>query len=891
MWTKVSNSIDTLPDGKLLPVKVNSDCNTKKESEHSGACSSTGTPRSSTFTSPFSDIDSCDQTRRPTIMQHQHQCQYQNQNQRQYQNQHPVDDDAPWDEALSFSPISASTCTSDRPKLTVKIPSSTSTEGTTEMQSNNPILSNLPIDHNDDCSLLQVHTPEPEAAAMATPMTVTVKSKSRPKKRSKKLETGNDVEPNCPEPVSISSESGYDKDSLPREVVPNPSNSKPRNTLDNSSSHEKLSIKTPTNSTKKSTRESLKNDTKPLSFIIKDSKPLGEEDVSSVASSTKTNRKSRMDTKQQVERITHSQEEPQVVTNTKPKTKGNAARSTTTKGVVNETRSILSSNSASLVDQIPDLACSDLSESKDIDDRSLGSLNSSTMMDSLTSLESQNNGSDLRTKADSVNGRKGRRRNKQSSEGSLFFPSALHASSTTFSARCNDSNARSKSGTSQDGSTPKNRLTVSSSTNAHLDSDSDSDFGLNAETFEHSTSDLQDLMPPLKPKSLKGNQQESQGNNTINASEILKKKIMQMNESLRLKAFHGDSCSSLQSESSLEQSLSSKSDHGITTRRPRRTLSGNEGKFRQSCPPENCNNNPSDIVMGDPPSTRRRRKSVDGSSTRQREKVDTSTVKEARRRPKVKGKDEESGRSNKVESKSPRRNHGRDTVNVSSRSLSKSDANATSSSWQETTAIAMTELDVPTITTTTQPPTKQGKNKSSSSKKSNAKDSNKATHTSRSESSNDSGNSGPCPEIATDEEKDATTTSGKSKSPKSHRKDKDAKPSSQSQLLRGKDRSYSFTSTGKIESIQKKEDIIRSRSQSPSRKGKRQPKSLLNPETLDAWQISQQQKHRVTPFPSVYCRRLDDDDDDDDDGLNPALLLPPAFRQLQVAQKPKSSRF
>eukprot|EP00934_Nitzschia_sp_Nitz4_P002242 Nitzschia sp. Nitz4//scaffold87_size112219//40589//43459//NITZ4_004070-RA/size112219-processed-gene-0.128-mRNA-1//-1//CDS//3329559357//2242//frame0 len=76
-------------------------------------------------------------------------------------------------------------------------------------------------------------------------------------------------------------------------------------------------------------------------------------------------------------------------------------------------------------------------------------------------------------------------------------------------------------------------------------------------------------------------------------------------------------------------------------------------------------------------------------------------------------------------------------------------------------------------------------------------------------------------------------------------------------------------------------DRVKSRSQSPGGRKKRQPKSLVQPEKLAPWQIKQQLKHRVTPVVSLYNRRLDDDDDED---------VPPAFRNSKKSKKAKKTK-
>jgi hypothetical protein len=83
-------------------------------------------------------------------------------------------------------------------------------------------------------------------------------------------------------------------------------------------------------------------------------------------------------------------------------------------------------------------------------------------------------------------------------------------------------------------------------------------------------------------------------------------------------------------------------------------------------------------------------------------------------------------------------------------------------------------------------------------------------------------------------------------------------------------RSSRSKSVGRRASSEHKKDRkARSRSQSPNGKGKRQPKSLVQPEKLAPWQIMQ---HRVVPVASLYNVKLDDDDDEEDPNL------PPAFR-------------
>ncbi len=373
------------------------------------------------------------------------------------------------------------------------------------------------------------------------------------------------------------------------------------------------------------------------------------------------------------------------------------------------------------------------------------------------------------------------------------------------------------------------------------------------------TSDaLKELMPPLKRKTSKVRQVDKKIS-IVNASDLLKKKILQMNEDLRLKAFSGHSRTSIQSvgsyEALLEEPISLKRRISTTANKYHQTVSGPERLQRQQSPP--------------------RRKSIDSSD-----------IKLMRRRMKMKGKDIDGIDSDSMKNKSPRRDliaceeddqtlkfpvEVKTGKKVSSINQSINSANMNTTTFREKS----TKSTNAAAHTFTESPMEKELLKANSSDEETlialASSKMKASHA-----------------MSTKTMNEASETSGKlHRSTRSPKKAKDEKANAHSQSSQEKKRNHSFSLPDQRDMRQKNEPKVRSRSQSPGRKGKRQPKSLLDPEKLHPWQIRQQLKHRVTPIASVYSRRLDDDDDENDQERT--VDLPPAFRHL--GQKPKSTRF
>lgn len=453
--------------------------------------------------------------------------------------------------------------------------------------------------------------------------------------------------------------------------------------------------------------------------------------------------------------------------------------------------------------------------------------------------------------------------------------------SADVSAGCNSGVGNSKrSTTSRRRKLPKKESDVSTAVLAMISPDIE-----NSIQETNSAYALKELMPPTKRKSSKVIRDDKKAQ-VVNASEILKKKIVLMNEELRLKAFSGHSRTSLPSVDSSdvisENQMSLNSVHSSTSRR---TL---------SCGSDKLHSHLSTL----------RRKCVDASDTNGNDEsrshpksVDTSSIPGDQvvlcRRKSV---NERRAKLRAMKDDALNFNSEKDDSTPKISSLCEADDNSYPSDMKKPIKVTDATKSINWIATTTETAksvfserpviSQEPANHTQVSPRQLSHDTDKEDKIpdTKTPINSASGHIKTPSEMWTQTTKDAIKSSDKIR--KEHRALKGPKDERRSSHPKSRtSRLDSSCIPVKGEADPNKTHLVRSRSQSPGRKGKRQPKSLMNPEKLHAWQIRQQLKHRVTPIGSIYNRRLDEDDEDQ--ALS--MSLPPAFRHL--GRKPKSSRF